>query len=111
MNDKGESEKLNPGYGEATSHATFETDHLSYYMVGYKNIISFVDWVDLLLLKCYTVLVKEFYFGKFLLNIKFNMKLLKARKLGVNPTRTGHCKRGACSYMPLSHDGKAEQAL
>ncbi len=43
LNDKGEQEKLNSVYDEETSLATFKTDHLSYYMIGYENIISFVD--------------------------------------------------------------------
>ena len=43
MNDKGELEKISCTYNEKTGLVTFTTDHLSYYVVGYENKISFVD--------------------------------------------------------------------
>ncbi len=43
MNDKGELEKISCIYNEKTGLATFTTDHLSYYIVGYENKISFAD--------------------------------------------------------------------
>ncbi len=43
MNDKGELEKISCSYSEKTGLATFTTDHLSYYVVGYENNISFAD--------------------------------------------------------------------
>ncbi len=43
MNDKGELEKISCKYDEKKGLATFATDHLSYYVVGYDNSISFVD--------------------------------------------------------------------
>lgn len=43
MNDKGQLEKVNCKYDEKTKLASFATDHLSYYVVGYDNSISFDD--------------------------------------------------------------------
>lgn len=43
MNNKGELEKISCSYNEKTGLATFTTDHLSYYVVGYENKISFAD--------------------------------------------------------------------
>jgi len=43
LNDKGELEKIQCKYDEKTGLATFETNHLSYYIAGYDNSISFVD--------------------------------------------------------------------
>lgn len=43
MNDKGHLEKVNCKYDEKTKLASFATDHLSYYVVGYDNSISFDD--------------------------------------------------------------------
>ncbi len=43
MNDKGDLEKISSTYNEKTGLAAFTTDHLSYYVVGYENKISFVD--------------------------------------------------------------------
>ncbi len=43
MNEKEELEKISCTYDENTSLATFATDHLSYYVVGYDNSINFID--------------------------------------------------------------------
>lgn len=43
MNDKAELEKVNCTYDEETGHASFNTDHLSYYVIGYDNSINFTD--------------------------------------------------------------------
>ena len=43
MNDKGELEKISCSYNDKTGLATFTADHLSYYVVGYDNSISFID--------------------------------------------------------------------
>ncbi|MDD4781646.1 MAG: S-layer homology domain-containing protein [Tissierellia bacterium] len=43
MNDKGQLEKVNCKYDEKTKLTSFATDHLSYYVVGYDNSISFDD--------------------------------------------------------------------
>gem|GEM_PF-2221487 len=43
MNDKGELEKISCTYDEKTGLASFITEHLSYYVVGYDNSINFID--------------------------------------------------------------------
>ncbi|MFA9424223.1 MAG: S-layer homology domain-containing protein, partial [Sedimentibacter sp.] len=43
LNDNGELEKIQCKYDEATGLATFATNHLSYYIVGYDNSIIFND--------------------------------------------------------------------
>ncbi len=43
MSDKGQLEKINCKYDKKAGLATFTTDHLSYYVVGYDNSVSFVD--------------------------------------------------------------------
>lgn len=43
MNDKAELEKVNCTYDEETYLVNFITDHLSYYVVGYDNVINFTD--------------------------------------------------------------------
>lgn len=43
INDDGELEKISCTYDEKTGLATFVTDHLSYYAVGYDNSIIFTD--------------------------------------------------------------------
>lgn len=43
MNDKGELEKISCTYDKKTGIASFTTDHLSYYAVGYDNSINFID--------------------------------------------------------------------
>lgn len=43
LNDKGELEKIQCKYDESTGLATFATNHLSYYIVGYDKSIIFDD--------------------------------------------------------------------
>lgn len=43
LNDKGELEKIQCKYDESTGFATFVTNHLSYYIVGYDKSIIFND--------------------------------------------------------------------
>jgi len=43
MNDKGELEKIQCKYDKETGLATFATNHLSYYIVGYDKSVSFID--------------------------------------------------------------------
>lgn len=43
LNDKGELKKIKSRYNEKTEFVIFKTDHLSYYIVGYDNSISFID--------------------------------------------------------------------
>ena len=43
LNDEGKLEQISCKYNEKTSLATFVTNHLSYYIVGYDDSISFID--------------------------------------------------------------------
>ena len=43
LDDEGKLEKISCKYDEKTGLATFTTNHLSYYIVGYNNTVSFID--------------------------------------------------------------------